>query len=93
MAGCCRYKWVKDWQTGRVSNYDYLMWLNREAERSFNDLTQYPVFPWVITDHTSDTLDLKASQTFRDLSKPIGALNPKRLEMCRRCAPARARAR
>ena len=26
------------------------------ADRSINDLTQYPVFPWVVADYTSDTL-------------------------------------
>lgn len=29
--------------SGRISNFDYLMYLNREAGRSFKDLTQYPV--------------------------------------------------
>lgn len=67
------------WQNGEISNYDYLMHLNNFADRSFNDLTQYPVFPWVIADYTSEKLDLAAPETFRDLSKPIGALNPKRL--------------
>lgn len=50
------------------------------ADRTFNDLTQYPVFPWVISDYTSSELDLSDSATFRDLSKPVGALNPVRLE-------------
>lgn len=45
--------WVRDWVHGRVSNFDYLMFLNRLANRSFNDLSQYPVFPWVIADYTS----------------------------------------
>ena len=36
-------KWLK----GEVSNFDYLMHLNIAAGRSFQDLTQYPVFPWV----------------------------------------------
>jgi hypothetical protein len=29
------------WQSGRMSNYDYLMYLNSLADRTFNDLTQY----------------------------------------------------
>ena len=33
------------WQNGSVSNFDYLMYLNSLADRSFNDLAQYPVFP------------------------------------------------
>jgi len=68
------------WRNGTISNYDYLMYLNTLAHRSFNDLTQYPVFPWVIADYTSNTLDLNNPTTFRDLSKPIGALNESRLE-------------
>jgi factor associated with neutral sphingomyelinase activation len=37
------------------------------------------VFPWVISDYKSEVLDLSKAETFRDLSKPIGALNEKRL--------------
>jgi hypothetical protein len=43
------------------------------AGRTFNDLTQYPVFPWVLADYTSDELNLNDPATFRDLSKPMGA--------------------
>ncbi|XP_038068746.1 protein FAN-like isoform X2 [Patiria miniata] len=68
------------WQNGVISNFDYLLYLNSQADRSFNDLTQYPVFPWVIADYISEELDLTNPETFRDLSKPIGALNPQRLE-------------
>jgi len=32
------------------------MYLNIMGHRSFNDLTQYPVFPWVIADYSSPTL-------------------------------------
>lgn len=68
------------WQNGIVSNYDYLMYLNCMADRSKNDLTQYPVFPWVVADYISDKLVLDSVETFRDLSKPMGSLNPDRLE-------------
>ena len=56
------------------------MRLNQAGNRSFSDLTQYPVFPWIITDYTSSTLDLNDASIYRDLRKPIGALNPKRLD-------------
>ncbi|GAB1602043.1 hypothetical protein Ahia01_000482900 [Argonauta hians] len=74
---------ILKWQTGLISNYDYLLYLNRMADRSFNDLTQYPVMPWVIADHHSTNLDLTKESTFRDLSKPIGALNSERLAKLR----------
>jgi factor associated with neutral sphingomyelinase activation len=35
------------WQRGEIDNFEYLMHLNSAADRSFNDLTQYPVMPWV----------------------------------------------
>ncbi|XP_008564708.1 PREDICTED: lipopolysaccharide-responsive and beige-like anchor protein, partial [Galeopterus variegatus] len=66
------------WQHREISNFEYLMFLNTIAGRSYNDLNQYPVFPWVITNYESDELDLTLPSNFRDLSKPIGALNPKR---------------
>ena len=66
------------WRSQQISTFDYLMALNTLAGRTFNDAQQYPVFPWVIADYTSDELDLKAPSTFRDLSKPVGAINPDR---------------
>lgn len=64
---------TKKWRNGEMSNFYYLMIINTLAGRTFNDLTQYPVFPWVIADYTSETLDLFDPKTFRDLSKPMGA--------------------
>jgi hypothetical protein len=40
-------------------------------------LSQYPLFPWILADYTSEELDLTDPSTFRDLSKPIGVVNPK----------------
>ncbi|KAF4122915.1 WD repeat and FYVE domain-containing protein 3 [Geosmithia morbida] len=64
---------MKRWQRGEVSNFHYLMMVNTLAGRTFNDLTQYPVFPWIIADYTSEDLDLDDPATFRDLSRPMGA--------------------
>uniref|UniRef100_A0A8C7JBY9 Neurobeachin n=1 Tax=Oncorhynchus kisutch TaxID=8019 RepID=A0A8C7JBY9_ONCKI len=66
------------WQRREISNFEYLMFLNTVAGRTYNDLNQYPVFPWVLTNYESEELDLTLPGNFRDLSKPIGALNPKR---------------
>jgi len=68
------------WRTGALSNYEYLCVLNSAADRSPLDLTQYPVFPWVLSQYNKEHLDLSDPRVFRDLSKPVGALNPQRLE-------------
>ncbi|KAG0572031.1 hypothetical protein KC19_VG063500 [Ceratodon purpureus] len=68
----------KRWQNGEISNFQYLMHLNTLAGRGYNDLTQYPVFPWILKDYTSEELDLLNPETFRRLDKPMGALHPER---------------
>ncbi|NXF48487.1 NBEA protein, partial [Oceanites oceanicus] len=64
------------WRSGHYSLI--LKTLSFLIGRTYNDLNQYPVFPWVLTNYESEELDLTLPGNFRDLSKPIGALNPKR---------------
>ncbi|KAF6725608.1 Lysosomal-trafficking regulator [Oryzias melastigma] len=59
------------WGSGQITNFEYLTHLNKHAGRSFNDLMQYPVFPFVLSDYTSETLDLQEPSIYRNLSKPI----------------------
>lgn len=59
------------WMNWKISNFEYLMWLNALAGRSYNDLSQYPVFPWVILDHQSEKIGLNS---YRDLTKNMGSL-------------------
>ncbi len=71
------------WVSGKISNFDYLMFLNYQSGRSFNDLTQYPIFPWVLTNYESKEIDLEDIRNYRDLSKPVGALNESRIQKIR----------
>ena len=76
------------WQRGQITNAEYLHFLNFAANRSFNDATQYPVFPWVITDYSNDTFpaepELKApksvTKAWRNLTRPVGALSADKFE-------------
>ncbi|KAL7715760.1 Beige/BEACH domain containing protein [Entamoeba marina] len=70
---------IKKWQNRSISNFEYLIYLNFLSGRSYNDLTQYPVFPWIINNYSTSTLDLKDPNNYRDLSKPIGSLSSERL--------------
>ncbi|WRT68074.1 uncharacterized protein IL334_005049 [Kwoniella shivajii] len=71
---------MKKWQSREISNFAYLQLLNQYANRTPNDVTQYPVFPWVLADYTSDILDLRLDSSFRDFKWPMGALTPGRRE-------------
>ncbi|KAJ8112184.1 hypothetical protein OPT61_g5395 [Boeremia exigua] len=74
---------TKKWLKGELSNFHYLMFVNTLAGRTFNDLTQYPVFPWVISNYESEELDLTDPRSFRDLSKPIGIQHPRQEQSIR----------
>ena len=68
------------WVHKKISNFEYLMNLNILSGRSFNNIAQYPIFPWVIKDYSSKTLDFSNPVIYRDLNKPVGAFNPERLK-------------
>jgi len=81
------------WHAGRIDNYEYLLVLNSAAGRSFHDLSRYPVMPWVLSEYGTGSegggdarggeaararIDLDDEGNYRDLSRPIGALNEER---------------
>ncbi|KAB1278886.1 Neurobeachin-like protein 1 [Camelus dromedarius] len=74
---------TQKWVNREMSNFDYLIQLNTMAGRTYNDLAQYPVFPWILQDYTSEELDLNNPSVFRDLSKPIGVVNDKNAKAMR----------
>ena len=38
---------TKKWEKNEISNYQYLLYLNKYSSRTYNDYNQYPIFPWV----------------------------------------------
>ncbi|KAK7111968.1 hypothetical protein V1264_011504 [Littorina saxatilis] len=74
---------TQKWVQREISNFDYLMQLNTIAGRTYNDLSQYPVFPWILCDYVSEELDLTNPGVFRDLTRPMGVVNPKNEEEVR----------
>ncbi|ESO05164.1 hypothetical protein HELRODRAFT_111169 [Helobdella robusta] len=74
---------TQKWVQREMSNFEYLMQLNTISGRTYNDLSQYPVFPWVLSDYKSSTLNLDDPNVYRDLAWPIGAVNPRHREQLR----------
>lgn len=71
------------WINKKLSNFEYLLALNKISGRSFNDITNYPLFPWIIKDYTNERIKLTDMSLYRDLSRPIGALNDERIKRLR----------
>ncbi|KAJ9448982.1 BEACH domain-containing protein lvsA [Diplonema papillatum] len=66
------------WRNRLLTTYDYILAVNTAAGRTFTDINQYPVMPWVLADYESGIIDLTKPESYRDLSKPMGALDDKR---------------
>eukprot|EP00042_Codosiga_hollandica_P053053 m.684806 g.684806 ORF g.684806 m.684806 type:complete len:3682 (+) comp58614_c0_seq1:32-11077(+) len=66
MRDTMKSRWVK----GELSNFEYLMFINKLAGRTFNDLSQYPIFPYLLAQYDADKLDPR--HHLRDLRRPMG---------------------
>ena len=60
------------WKNWEISTMRLLMLINIYANRSFHDVNQYPVFPWIITDYKSDVLI--PEKNIRPLDTPMGMI-------------------
>ena len=67
----------EEWKKKRISSFTYLMKLNEYGGRSFQDLSQYPVFPWIIKKYDGSVLNFQEDM-YRDLKKPIAAISDKK---------------
>ena len=67
---------INNWIKRKISSFEFLMWLNFYGNRSYQDLFQYPIFPWIISDYSiiKNTNYNLNDLPLRDLSKPMGML-------------------
>ena len=53
--------------------------MNLYASRSFEDLSQYPIMPWVFASYkNNENID---RITLRDMRTPVGAISKEKVEM------------
>jgi len=63
-------EYTKKWLSSSISNFKYLLILNDFASRTFTDISQYPIFPWI----------LQSDNNFRDLKYPIAGITSMKQE-------------
>ena len=61
------------WTNGYLNTYSYIMILNTISGRTYNDIAQYPIYPWIISDYSTNELDLTDPKSYRDFMYPIYA--------------------
>ena len=64
------------WKNNQISSFEYLMWINIYGNRSFRDISQYPVFPWIMTDYNTKTFEEVINKSsIRNFKLPMGLLS------------------
>ena len=57
-------KLISSFKKGKISNYEYILKLNKYSTRTYNDTSQYPVFPWLLKkyDNIQDILKMLSNK-------------------------------
>ena len=66
------------WVSGEIDTFTYLCIINRFGKRLTSDLTQYPVFPWIVADYQRPTLNNLPDEGLRNLALPMGQIGEER---------------
>ena len=61
------------WKTNKISAFSFIIMSNIFGGRSFNDLTQYPIFPWTIKNYCSEHIDME--KDLRPFGCPMGNID------------------
>jgi hypothetical protein len=64
-------KIMDKWANGEIDNYTYICLLNHHGLRSYCDFTQYPIFPWIVS-------NFDEKPQLRNLSLPMGQVTASR---------------
>ena len=64
------------WLDGKKSTFEYLLLLNKFSDRSYNVLSQYLIFPWILIDFN----DIYNKKNYRNMSLPMPAQTKEGLE-------------
>ena len=79
---------LESFHKGRMTNYEYILYLNKYSTRTYNDLSQYPIFPWLLFDHSKindifyNLLNNKnINNDLRDMRYPISAQTAEKREI------------
>ena len=65
------------WSMWEISTFKFLMMVNIYANRSLNDVNQYPVFPWIITNYSESVYSklLSDNKLIRPFGTPMGMMD------------------
>ena len=72
--------YTNDWKENKISTMKYLLLINKFAGRTYNDLTQYLIFPWVLNDYT----DIKNKNNYRKMQYSMAIQDDENLDQVKK---------
>ena len=66
---------LNDWYNRKINNFYFLNILNKYSSRSYNDLQQYPIFPWLFLRYSEDFFENKKYHLLSSLQKNNPKMN------------------
>ena len=70
-------KYCNSWLDGKISTLDYLLLINKYSGRSYNDLTQYLIIPWLLNNYS----DITNTNNYRKMNLSMAIQDQENLEM------------
>ena len=62
-------EFTKKWDNNELSTFQYLLYINKYSGRTYNDINQYPVFPWIfLASELDENNNNKFIMKLRDMS-------------------------
>ena len=70
---------LESYYNNSISKLEFLMRINLLGNRSFKDINQYPIFPWIINNYNNNFNDFTTikellNKNLRQLDKPMGVI-------------------
>ena len=72
--------YTNDWLENRISTLNYLLLVNKFSGRTYNDLTQYLILPWLLNDYS----DITDSKNYRKMEYSMAIQDESKLEMIKK---------
>ena len=69
-------RYLNLWIDGKLSTIEYLLLINKFSDRTYNVLSQYLIFPWILRNFN----EIYKSENYRNFSFPMSAQTPEARE-------------
>ena len=73
-------KYCNIWLEGKLPTLNYLLLINKYSGRSYNDLTQYLIFPWLLNNYS----DIKDKNNYRKMNLSMAIQDQSNLEIIKK---------